>query len=36
MNSLKISTRLGVLVGVLIVLLIAQGVLGLFGIDRAN
>ncbi len=36
MNSLKISTRLGVLVGVLIVLLIVQGALGLFGIDRAD
>jgi methyl-accepting chemotaxis protein len=36
MNSLKISTRLSVLVCVLIVLLIVQGVIGLFGINRAN
>jgi hypothetical protein len=36
MNSFKISSRLRVLVGVLIVLLIAQGSLGLFGINRAD
>jgi methyl-accepting chemotaxis protein-1 (serine sensor receptor) len=36
MNQLKISTRLGILIGVLSALLLAIGALGLFGINRSN
>jgi methyl-accepting chemotaxis protein len=36
MNSLKVSTRLIMLIGVMSMLLIAIGGLGLFGIDKSN
>ena len=36
MNDLKISTRLAIMIAVMSVLLIALGVLGLFGLSQAN
>ena len=36
MNTLKVSTRLALLIGLLSLLLLAVGVLGLFGIARSN
>ena len=36
MNNLKISTRLGLLIGIMSVLLIGIGSIGLFGIARSN
>ncbi|HOA93291.1 MAG TPA: Tar ligand binding domain-containing protein, partial [Quisquiliibacterium sp.] len=36
MNTLKVSTRLALLIGLLSFLLLAVGTLGLFGIARSN
>ena len=36
MKNLKVTTRLGLLVGLLAILLLAMGLVGLVGISRAN